>query len=73
MVQMAWSEPLFQEEDPHITKLAIETGLYDKYGPKNEGCALDWINMTKNQLEFDQKKFTPTNLNVGTWPKFPNK
>ena len=22
--------------------------------------------MTENQLEFDRKKFTPTNLNVGT-------
>ena len=26
----------------------------------------DHINMTKNWLEFEQKKFTPTNLNIGT-------
>ena len=31
-----------------------------------EASSLDRINSTKNRLEFDQKKFTPTNLNVGT-------
>ena len=25
--------------------------------------------MTENQLEYNRKKFTPTNMNVGTWPK----
>ena len=29
-VQMAWSEPLIQEADPHITKLTIETRMQDK-------------------------------------------
>ena len=29
----------------------------------------DQINMTENGLEYDRKKFTPTNMNVGTWPK----
>ena len=32
-----------------------------------EASFFDWINMTKKWLEFDRKKFTPTN--VGTWPK----
>ena len=36
---------------------------------KNEASYFDRINMTENWLEFDWKKFTPTNLNVGTWPK----
>ena len=31
-----------------------------------EGSLLDQIKMTKNQLEFDRKKLTPKNLNVGT-------
>ena len=35
----------------------------------NEASSLDRINMTKDQLEYDWKKFTPTNLNIGTWPK----
>ena len=34
-----------------------------------EASSLDRIKMTKNRLEFDQKKLTTTNLNVGTWPK----
>ena len=25
--------------------------------------------MTKKRLEYDRKKITPTNMNVGTWPK----
>ena len=25
--------------------------------------------MTKSGLEYDRKKFTPTNMNVGTWLK----
>ena len=25
--------------------------------------------MTENQLEFDQKNITPTNMNIGTWLK----
>ena len=33
-VQMAGSEPLIQEADPHITKLAIEAQMKDKDGPK---------------------------------------
>ena len=32
--QTAWSEPLFQEADPHITKLAIEARMKEKDGPK---------------------------------------
>ena len=27
------------------------------------------INMTKNQLEYDQKIITPINMNDGIWPK----
>ena len=34
-----------------------------------EASYFDQINMTKNWLEYDRKKFTPTNMNVGTWPK----
>ena len=34
-----------------------------------EASYFDQINMTKNGLKYDQKKFTPTNMNVGTWPK----
>ena len=31
------------------------------------GLIFDRINMTKNRLEYDRKKFTPTtNMNVGT-------
>ena len=33
---MAGSEPLIQEADRHITKLAIEAQMYDKDGPKKE-------------------------------------
>ena len=33
---------------------------------KIEASSLDRIKMTKNQLEFDQKKFTMTNLKIGT-------
>ena len=36
----------------------------------DEASLLDRINMTKFWLEYDRKLFTPTNLNVGTWPKF---
>ena len=32
----------------------------------NEASLPDRIKMTKNQLEFDRKKLTTTNLNVGT-------
>ena len=32
-VKMARSEPLFQEADPHITKLVIEARMKDKDGP----------------------------------------
>ena len=34
-----------------------------------ESSSLDRINMTKNWLEYDQKKFAQTNLKVGAWPK----
>ena len=34
-----------------------------------EASSLDQINMTKFWSEYDWKIFTPTNLNVGTWPK----
>ena len=34
-----------------------------------EANSLDWINITKNRLEFDRKNFTQTNVNIGTWPK----
>ena len=34
-----------------------------------EASYFDRINMTKNGIEYDQKKFTPTNMNIGTWPK----
>ena len=34
-----------------------------------EASYFDPINMTKNWLEYDRKKFTPTNMNFGTWPK----
>ena len=33
---------------------------------KNEASSLDQIKMTQNWLEFDQKKLTRMNLNVGT-------
>ena len=29
--------------------------------------------MIDNQLEFDWKKFTPKNLNAGTWPKISHR
>ena len=29
----------------------------------------DLINMTELWLEYDQKIFTMTNINIGTWPK----
>ena len=32
----------------------------------NEASYFDRINMTKNGLEYDRKKFTPKNVNVGT-------
>ena len=32
----------------------------------NKASLLDQIKMTKNWLEFEQNKFTPTNLNVRT-------
>ena len=41
------------------------TYIIDKY----EASYFDQINMTKNELEFDKKQFTPTNVNIGTWPK----
>ena len=34
-----------------------------------EASYFDPINMTENGLEYDRKKFTPTNVNVGTWQK----
>ena len=34
-----------------------------------EASTLDQINMTKYWLEHDWKFFTPTNVNIGTWPK----
>ena len=34
-----------------------------------EASYFDRINMTKNGLEYDRKKFTPMNMNVGTWLK----
>ena len=36
LLKMAGSEPLIQEADRHITKLAIEAQMYDKDGPKKE-------------------------------------
>ena len=36
---------------------------------KYEASYFDRIDMTKNGLEYYQKKFTLTNMNVGTWPK----
>ena len=33
---------------------------------KNQTSYFDRINMTKNWLEYDRKKFTPMNMNVGT-------
>ena len=35
----------------------------------NEASYFDQINMTENQLEYDPKIITPTNMNDGTWPK----
>ena len=35
----------------------------------NEASFFDRFNMTKNGLKYDRKKFTPTNVNVWTWPK----
>ena len=48
-----------------------------------EASYFDWINVTENRLEFDRKnshqrtltlehdrKFTPTNINHWTWPKY---
>ena len=37
-----------------------------------KASSLDRINMTEFQLEHDQKKFTPTNFNMRTWPKNHN-
>ena len=34
-----------------------------------EASYFDRINMTENWLEYDRKNITPTNMNVGTWPK----
>ena len=31
-----------------------------------EASYFDQINMTENQLEYDRKNITPTNMNVGT-------
>ena len=35
-----------------------------------EASLLDQINMTESWLDYDQKNFTPQNLNVRTWLKF---
>ena len=35
-----------------------------------EASSLDWIKMTKNWLEFDQKIFSTTNIIFWIWPKF---
>ena len=42
----------------------IKTNKNRKY--INEASLPDQIKMTKNQFEFDQKKLTTMNLNVGT-------
>ena len=34
-----------------------------------EASYFDQINMSNNGLEYDRKKFTPTNMKVGTLPK----
>ena len=38
---------------------------------KDKGIILDFdqFNITENGLEYDRKKFTPTNMNGRTWPK----
>ena len=35
----------------------------------HEASSHDQIKMTKLWLEYDQKIFTPTNINIGTWTK----
>ena len=66
----------------HSVFLTIEN-LIENKRELEEASYFDRINKTKNRLEFDQKnshqqtltlehdqKFTPTNLNFGTWPKY---
>ena len=66
----------------HSVFLTIEN-LIENKRELEEASYFDRINKTKNWLEFDQKnshqqtltlehdqKFTPTNLNFGTWPKY---
>ena len=36
----------------------------------NQASSHDQIKMSVFQLAYDQKIFTPKNINVGTWPKF---
>ena len=43
-----------------------------EFRPINEASYFDRINMTENELEFDQKIFTPANVNVRMWPKSYN-
>ena len=38
-VNIAGSEPLIQEADPHITKLTVELGCRIKDGPKKIGAS----------------------------------
>ena len=55
----------------HKTKLGdavLSFLLKSKYNSE-EASYFDQINMSKNGLEYDRKKFTPTNVNAGTWPK----
>ena len=46
--------------------MSIEKRSETSCAKKYEASLLDQIKMTKNWLEFDQKKLTMTNLNVGT-------
>ena len=38
-------------------------------GMIKEASSLDRINMTEFCLDYDQKIFIPTNLNIRAWPK----
>ena len=43
-----------------------QNGFFPTYFIFNDASYFDRINMTKNGLEYDRKKFAPTNVKVGT-------
>ena len=48
---------------------ATKKELQKEIDETKEASYFDQINMTKNWLEYDRKKFTPTNMIIGTRPK----